>query len=179
MAGLTSAALPANAAFHLWTIREIYSDSSGSLQFIELFCGSGGQTFIGGQQISVTSGGSSKNFTIPSNLGSDTLNHALLFGTAGIHAAGAPTPDFTIPSNFLTPGGNGSISFFGLNSGSYTTLPNDGTHSLTWGTSTTAINSPQNFAGTVGQITPVPEPATWGLFALGGAAFLLLFRKRG
>jgi len=56
------------AAFHLWQIREIYSNPNGSLQFIELFCPASSQTFIGGQQISVSGGGT---FTIPSNLGSD------------------------------------------------------------------------------------------------------------
>src|SRR2546426_8623254 len=89
---------PTQAAFHLWQIREIYSDSSGSLQFIELFCPASGQTVLGGQQIHVNNGGT---FTIPSNLASDLLNHALLFGTAGIHNPGAPTPDFIIGNYFL------------------------------------------------------------------------------
>src|SRR5204863_6423862 len=34
-------ASPAQAAFHLWNIREIYTDTSGSLQFVELFCAFG------------------------------------------------------------------------------------------------------------------------------------------
>src|SRR5437763_1705309 len=88
---------PTQAAFHLWQIREIYSNASGSLQFVELFCPFSSQTFVGGQQISVSGGGT---FTIPSNLSGDSLNHALLFGTSGIHAAGAPTPDFIIGNNF-------------------------------------------------------------------------------
>ena len=46
-------ASPAQAAFHLWTIRELYSDASGSLQFIELFCPANGQTVLGGQSITV------------------------------------------------------------------------------------------------------------------------------
>jgi len=40
------------------------------------------------------------------------LNHALLLGTSGIHAAGAPTPDYIIPSSFLFSAG-GTINFFG------------------------------------------------------------------
>src|SRR5438093_196696 len=45
---------PARAAFHLWNIREIYTDSSGTYQFIEFFTSSGSQQFVGGQYITVT-----------------------------------------------------------------------------------------------------------------------------
>src|SRR5437868_10274672 len=118
------AAIPAEAGFHLWQIQEIYSDSSGSLQFIELFCPSGGQTFTGGQAIRVSNSGGTvtHTFTIPSNLSVDSANRTWLFGTAGIHAAGAPSPDFTLTDNFLFTGG-GSISFFGQGRGTYTALP--------------------------------------------------------
>src|SRR5262245_2706241 len=73
----------AQAAFHLWQIREIYTDSSGTYQFVELFCPSSGQTFLNNQSITVTpaGGGAAHTFTLTSNLGSDTLNHALLLST--------------------------------------------------------------------------------------------------
>src|SRR5436190_21271884 len=58
----------ARAAFHLWNVREIYTDSSGTYQFIELFCPSSGQTFVNGQQISVSSGGTTHTFTLNSGL---------------------------------------------------------------------------------------------------------------
>src|SRR5947209_4588016 len=57
-------ALPSQAAFHLWQIRELYSNSSGDLQYIEMFCPASGQTFVNGQQISVSSGASSHLFTL-------------------------------------------------------------------------------------------------------------------
>ncbi len=166
---------PAQAAFHLWNIREIYTDTSGSLQFVELFCPSSGQTFVGGQSLTVTpTSGSAHSFTIPGNIVPDTLNHALLFGTAGLHAAGAPTPDYVIPSGFLFPAG-GTISFFGANSGAYTALPTDGTLSRTW-VGGNAANTPQNFAGQVG--TVVPEPATWSLLLAGGIGLGFLLHRR-
>src|SRR5204863_8117339 len=90
------AAAPANAAFHLWQIQEIYSNSSGTLQFIELFDSNGGQNFVGGQKITVFNVGKSQSnaFTLPAGtLPGSSLNHHLLFGTSGIKAAGAPTPD--------------------------------------------------------------------------------------
>jgi hypothetical protein len=170
---------PAQAAFHLWNIRELYSDSSGNLQFIELFDTSGFQNFVGGQQVSVTSGGSTHVFTIPGgSLPGNTLNHALLIGTSGIQGAGGPMPDYIMPSGFLFTGG-ASITFFGANSGPYSALPTDGAHSRVFGTLTDALDSPQNFAGQIGAIN-VPEPSTVGLLALGGAGILVgLLRRKG
>src|SRR4051794_37038619 len=124
----------AQAAFHLWSLREVYTDSSGNLQFIELFSPASGQQFVGGQQISVANvgGTSTHTFVIPANFASDTLNHSFLIGTAGIHSAGAPTPDYVMPTGFLFPAG-GTISFWGLNSGAYSALPIDGVLSRNWG----------------------------------------------
>lgn len=166
---------PAQAAFHLWNIREIYTDASGSLQFIELFCPASGQTFLDGQQIRVSSGGTTHTFSLSGNLNTDSLNHALLFATAGAQGAGAPAPNFTLPNGFLFAGG-GTISFFGANGGTYTALPTDGTLSRTWGDGN-AVNSPQNFAGQVG-VVAVPEPAVWALAALGGFGLLVVLRRR-
>ena len=146
-----------HAAFHLWNIREIYTDSTGNRQFIELFCPSSGQTVLANKQITVSSGGTNRTFTLTNDAPSDTLNHALLLATASAQTSGAPTANYTLPTNFLFAGG-GTISFFGANSGAYTNLPTDGTLSRTWA-SGNAVNTPQNFAGTVGQVTnPVFAP---------------------
>jgi hypothetical protein len=168
---------PAQAAFHLWNIREIYTDTSGSLQFVELFCTFGSQQFVGGQQIRVANvgGSATHTFTIPSNLPGDTANHTFLLGTSGLQAAGGPVPDFIIPSNFLFSGG-GTITFFGANGGAYTSLPTDGVNSRVWGDGN-AANSPQNFAGQVGMVA-VPEPAAWAVFGLGGIGLYFLLRRR-
>src|SRR5436853_5134479 len=86
---------PARAAFHLWSIREVYSDSSGSLQFIELFDSFGGQPSVNGQPITVTSldGTVNHTFNMYSNTPAITFNHALLLGTSSLQAAGGPTPN--------------------------------------------------------------------------------------
>src|SRR5258705_8031354 len=86
--------MPAQAAYHFWNIREVYTDTSGSLQFIELFDSFGGQPYVGGRQIRVSNSGGTDThtFTVPNDTPNDTFNHALLFGTLGLHAAGGPTP---------------------------------------------------------------------------------------
>lgn len=151
MVGLTlCASLPANAAFHLWNIREVYTDASGTLQFIEFFSSFGNQQFVNGQQIRITSPTGTNTFTISGNLPADSANRAFLIGTAGITNFGAPRPDYVIPSNFIFPAG-GTITFFGANSGAYTALPTDGSLSRTWGAGN-AVNSPQNFNNQSGTI---------------------------
>jgi len=168
---------PAHAAFHLWNIREIYTDASGSLQFIELFCPASSQQFVGGQQIHVSNVGNTQShtFTLGSNLPGDTLNHALLFGTAGLQSHGGPTPDYIIPDGFLFTAG-GSISFFGANSGSYPTLPIDGINSRAWTGGAIAANSPVNYGGVSGFVV-VPEPGACVLLGLGCIAGLLRRRN--
>jgi len=166
---------PAQAAFHLWNIREIYSDASGSLQFIEFFTSSGSQQFTGGQQVRVSSGALNMTFTLPSNLPGDTANHAFLMGTAGLQAAGGPTPDYIMPNNFLFTGG-GTITFFGVNGGPYTALPTDGSLSRTWNGGN-APNTPQNFAGQIGMVA-VPEPGILALLGLGGLGLCCFLRRR-
>ena len=152
---------------------EIYTDSSGSLQFIELFTGSSSQNSVNGQTINVISG-TTHSFTIPgSALAGSTASHALLFGTAGLQAAGGPAPDYIIPSNFLFPAG-GTISFFGSGGGAYTALPTDGSLSRTWAGGN-AANTPQNYAGQSGVVV-VPEPGVWSLLGLAGIGFWFLLR---
>lgn len=170
---------PAQAGFHLWSIREVYTDVSGSLQFIELVDSFGGQTFVGGQSISVANVGNTitHTFTIPGgSLSGSTLNHALLFGTAGLQAAGGPAPDYIIPNNFLFQAG-GTLSYFAQGGGPYSALPTDGVLSRTWVGGGSAVNSPQNFAGQIGLVT-VPEPAALSLLGLGFGLLLGVARKQ-
>src|SRR5438045_4074945 len=101
---LFAAAAPAKAAFHFWNIQEVYTNSSGSLQFIEFTALAGGQQSVINQQIFCTnlSNTQTNTFTITANLPGDSAGHTFLIGTAGIHAAGGPTPDYaTLPSNFF------------------------------------------------------------------------------
>lgn len=150
--------LQSPAAVHLWQVSEVYSNSTGTLQFIEFSTQFGGQQFTANAQIQVSNGSSTNTFTIPSNLQGDTTNKRFLIGTAGIQAAGGPAPDFIIPNGFLFLT-NGTITFFGVNSGPYGDLPIDGSLSKAMGVNgATAINSPTNFAGATGTIVPPAMP---------------------
>jgi hypothetical protein len=175
-------AAPASARpFHLWNISEIYSNSSGTLQFIELTELTSGQNNTSGQQISVSNvaGTQTNTFTLPNSLPSDSLDHMLLFGTAGVQAAGGPAPDYILPNGFLFSGG-GTLDFFGQNSGTYTALPTDGVTARIWNGGNT-LNSETNYSGVTGSITGVPEPTTMALtpLAIGiGGLFRWLSRRR-
>jgi hypothetical protein len=152
----------ARAAFHLWSISEVYSNSDGSVQFVELFTSSAGQTATNGTQIK----SNGKTFTFSSNLASDTTNHHLLLATAGFGSLpGGVTPNFTIPSNFFNPAGD-TVHYVGTitTNGSVTlaSAPKDGLLSLNYPGPTTANNTPTNFAGMSGSVNLVPPPTPTG-----------------
>ncbi len=171
--------LPADAAFHLWEVQEIYTDSSGTLQFIELFNSSNFEHFVAGQEVKVTNVGETQTnqFTFPSNLntGIPTAGRTFLMGTASLQAAGGPAPDFIIPDNFLFVSGGEIDLFFGTSQWSYTALPTDGLLSRDWASGMNNLNSPKNFAGQVGV---VPEPTTLVLGASSAVCLMLLAWRR-
>jgi hypothetical protein len=155
------AAFPALAAFHLWQISEVFSNSDGSVQFIELSTSSSGQTLTNNTQIKSTSTG--HTFKFNANLSSDTVSpHThLLLATAGFSSiAGAVAPDFPtipLPSNFFNPAGDtityvGTVTTPATFGSPGTTLPTDGIHSLSFPGATSHVNSPTNFAGNAGSV---------------------------
>lgn len=153
------AAIPSQAAFHLWTINEIYSNEDGTVQFIELFCDASGQQFLSGHDITASrTGETNRVFTFPSNSPAPTTNRHLLIATAAFAGLpGSVTPDFILPDGFLfTP--NGTIDFANADDQTYTDLPTDGVQSLNYPGGTSAANSPTNFAGDAGSIDAGSEP---------------------
>jgi Dockerin type I domain len=151
---------PAGAAFHLWTISEVYSNSDGSVQFIELFTSSVGQTFTNNTQIK----SNSNTFTFPANLSQDTTNKHMLLATAGFGSlAGGVAPDFTIPKNFFNPAGD-TINYVFTLAGTVTfaSAPTDGISSLNFPGPTTAVNSPTNLAGMSGSVNLASPPTPTG-----------------
>lgn len=151
--GITAAA---NASFHLWQISEIYSNADGTIQFIELRTSAGGQQFLAGHAITSSQGATTRTFTIPVDLPGNTTNRNFLIGTQGFAALGLVAPDYVVPNNFLFIT-NGTVNWAGVDIVSYASLPTNGTLSIDRN-GVTGVNSPTNFSGQTGSITPATAP---------------------
>jgi hypothetical protein len=180
---LAAAAItPTHASFHEWKITEVYSNSSGSVQFVEMFDPFGGENFINTFGASLSSG--SHSYSFPDDLAGDTTNKHLLIATPG-YAALNPShpPDFTFAANNFFSTSGDTINYDGLDSLTFASgqLPTDGLQSLnrSWGDTTSgaaAAATPTNFAGDVGQ---VPEPASVTLAAAALGYAWAARRRRG
>src|SRR4029078_1898053 len=71
-----------HAAFHLWNVKEVFTNASGSVQFIEMFDSNFGETAVSGFSLTANSDGNIKTFTFPSNLSLNTPG-SLLIATTG------------------------------------------------------------------------------------------------
>jgi len=182
LVGLTFAP-SAQVAHHLWKFTEAFSNASGTVQFVELFCTATGENSVG--PFTVTAGANTFNFVnnLPAN---STLNTSILIATSGFGSLpGGVTPDYLLPAGFLNTGG-GTLNYAsGVDIWGYGALPTDGVHSLQRNGSS-AVNSPTNFAGQSGSVNvaaAVPALQTWGLLVLVGALLLaasgLLKRRAG
>ena len=156
------------ATFHLWQIVKVYSNSSGTVQYIELFTTSPGQEFVAGQQMS----SNTHSVTLPSNLpataGRSTANQHFLLATPGYFAlSGVPLADYNLGvNNFFSTSGD-TLNWAGVNTLTFGAgqLPIDGANQIERPFNGTALaadaNSPTNFAGTAGTIPQsTPPPAT-------------------
>ena len=148
---------------HTWYVNELFSNSDGTIQFIEI------KEFLGGNFETGTAGhnvtSNLRSFTITANSPAPTgFRHILLATPAFVGLPGAPTPDYIIPA--------GSVPFFDKNADvisyvancSFTlgagVLPTDGVNSLTITShhahaTTVGPNSPTNYAGQTGSINLV------------------------
>src|SRR5262245_26419396 len=83
----------ARAAFHLWNVKEVFSNADGSVQFVEMFDNSGGETLVNNFKLRSNSDGVIKEFTFPSNI-VGTPGH-MLIATSGFGSlTGGVAPTF-------------------------------------------------------------------------------------
>lgn len=139
--------------FHVFHINEVYSNTDGTVQFIEFVGDAPGQDLWAGHSINSSNGTSTNTYNITTNLPSaDTSGKSVLVATQGFADLGIVTPDYIIPNGFLFAT-NGSINFPGMFGGtlSWPQLPTDGTSSLNRDGST-GTNSPTNYAGNTGTV---------------------------
>lgn len=154
-------ATSARANFHLWQINEVYSNQSGSVQFVELTTIFGGQEVLLNHTITCTQGGTTRTFTFPSNLAAGTANKKFLIATPAFAALGIVTPDYIMPEGFLFTG-KATLNFGESASVlAYAALPTDGTQSIN-ASGVAGANSPTNYAGVTGSISSAPPVALNG-----------------
>jgi hypothetical protein len=174
------AATTAQAGHHLWVFSEIFSNASGTIQYVEMSCPANSEAGLGPFTVV---GASTFNFV--TNLpNTSTANTHILIATSGFGSlAGGVTPDYIIPGNFLATGG-GTLNYAtGIQIWNYGTVPTDGIHALHRDGST-GVNAPTNFLGNSGSVnlaSAVPAAGGWGMALLIGAILLFasgLLRKR-
>jgi hypothetical protein len=188
---IVAAPAPARASHHLWKIQQLFSNSSGTVQFVELETTSGlgrtGETNVGGFML-VTNGNS---FTFGNNVtpGPSGATQWLLLSTASAASLpGAVPPDFIIPPNFFATGGGSMTYADNRDTWNYGTVPTDGVHALAkdpdTATVSTIVNQPINLLGAAGQLNLAPStPAVsgWALALCMGGLLLAgsgLLRRR-
>ena len=155
--GLVAAAGPgALAGSHTWESWAVFTDATGTVQFVEIKETHGGvaEVGLGGHtMISHPSGNSSPMNSVTGN----TAFTYYLLGTAAYAALpGAPPLDKIIPTSFVVPASDTSMEYSFTNTATWSlgSLPIDGVNMLTRNTSlgplVSAGNVATNFAGVTG-----------------------------
>jgi hypothetical protein len=171
----------AGAAFHRWKITEVYSNASGSVQYVEFYDIFNSEHLLSGHTLQSTTP-PAMSFTFPSNLSStSTANQHMLVATPGFASLpGAVTPDYTLSAwNFFATAADTLNFAAGFDTITWTAdqLPTNGIDALHEdydGTNRhTGPNSPTNFAGQVGSL---PEPSGWLGLLVGSATVFALGR---
>lgn len=140
-------------SYHLYHIHELFSDTTGNIQFIEMAVGPfNNESFWEGEEIWVEQGDLIHSLAFPSDLPSrNTANTSVLLATQGFANLGIVTPDFIIPDSFLFTQGEATVHFEHVDSVTYSNIPLNGVQSIDHDGVLT-INSPKNFAGVSGII---------------------------
>ena len=169
----------AQAGSHTWDVNEVFSDATGTVQFIELVEANGtpGETGVPGHTMT----SAANNFVIVgAALVAPTSNKFYLIGTAAFATLfnalpGNPVVDATMPVSFFSTLAAETVTYVPWDAMAWGAgvLPTDGTTSLN-SNLTTGVNSPTNYAGTSGTVdasggsSTIPVLSEWGLtlFAL-------------
>ncbi|MBK7948328.1 MAG: hypothetical protein IPK00_06205 [Deltaproteobacteria bacterium] len=169
LAGVALGSSVATAGIHTWDVKEVFSNASGTIQYVELIerqtAGVGAETGVANSSItSNTRSQSWTGVTVPAPTGQKSF----LIASASFAAlAGAPTPDVIIPVGsmpFFNPAGD-TITFAGcIDACTFGAVPTNGTNSLDRD-SGSVTNSPKNRNGATGTVNanpaPVPSVSFW------------------
>jgi hypothetical protein len=155
-AAVAIAAMPAQAAFHLYRFDQIYSNSDGSVQYIVIRESGGTNNEIqmnGKLLVTTNKAGVRKQFSFPANLPNiPTANRSVLIATPGFAALGIVTPDYEIPARFI-PTDGGTLDYQnGTDNITLAALPTDGAMSVDRN-GEPMVGNPRNFANETGTMT--------------------------
>jgi hypothetical protein len=142
------------AGSHTWDVFEIFSDATGTIQFIELreMNNTPGETGVNGHNITSLI----RTYLVPGPaLTPPTSNKSLLFATPAYAALpGVPAPNYIFPSTsvpFFSTTNAETIAYTPWDTISFAAgaLPTDGVHSLNrvGGTLVVGCATPKNYAG--------------------------------
>ncbi|MEZ4331610.1 MAG: hypothetical protein R3F35_07635 [Myxococcota bacterium] len=171
-------AAPADAGIHTWDVREVFSDASGTIQYIELRDNGTTGSEVGVGNGSLTSGSQTHAWSNGAVTGPTNGRSYLIATPAFAALPGAPTPDVILPANkvpFFDPAGD-TIAFTTVDSWAFGAVPTDGVQSLDR-VSGAGANTPKNYAGIEGNVdagaAAVPTATFWmGLLLVASLALL-------
>lgn len=169
LVGVAMASSIATAGIHTWDVKEVFSNASGTIQYVELIerqaAGGGAETGVANSSItSNTRTQSWTGVTVPAPTGQKSF----LIASASFAALpGAPTPDVIIPVGsmpFFNPAGDTITFAGGIDAWTFGAVPTNGTNSLDRD-SGVGTNSPKNRNGATGSVNanpaPVPSASFW------------------
>ena len=154
-------AAPADAAFHLFRIDQVYSNADGTVQYVVMreATGSNGESFWAGNRLETTDAtGAKQQFVFPGNLPStSTASRSVLIATNGFAALGLVAPDYTVPNGFIPVGGGKLDYASGTDEIAFTALPTDGATAIDRNDAPVPA-TPKNFAGASATLAATPPP---------------------
>jgi hypothetical protein len=154
----TLATASAHASFHLWKLNELFSNASGTIQYVELTSSFSGEQFIADHTLTSTVNNVARVYTFPSNLPGDSARKTMLIATEGFAALNLVTPDYVVPNGFFGVDG-GTVDFAGVDIWQHPPLPTDGRSSLDRPSGGIRLASPFNFAGATATVDLTAAPA--------------------
>ena len=135
-------------SFHLFHIKEVFSNANGTVQYIVFHGESNNQHLWAGHSMTMAAAGQpTKTFNFTTHLPSTaTSGKEVLVATQGFADLGLVTPDYIIPDGFLFPGG-GTLNYVGMDDITFSALPTNGYQARGENGTSIVTGSPGNFSG--------------------------------
>ncbi|GAB5499604.1 MAG: hypothetical protein PsegKO_19150 [Pseudohongiellaceae bacterium] len=110
LASVFGISLPALSQAQDWSISEVFTNSDGDVQYVELSSDSSDQGALSGLTMVSMNDNDTHEFVLDSDLAGETAGASLLLATSGFVSLTGLTPDYTLPDGFV-PLPGGSLNF--------------------------------------------------------------------